>query len=231
MSLPYSLTPFIPFFIVSLVHFYYCYTMELYPKGISKTLLMPAIVLAYFFVTKKVNIKVIIIFFLHWWGDIFFLVDSTYYCAVFCFWLGDIINAYEFYKKLNRFSMSYFILALIIVSPPVIYFGNFMFIKHVEHFMLYIFYGYITPLSLMVILSMMHFLEVKNFMNFFFMIGNMLFIFSDINVIWVSFAGGYDLDSLIIMVTYVIAQMCIINWYIINENEEKTTVQKIRKNI
>ena len=49
------------------------------------------------------------------------------------------------------------------------------------------------------------------------MIGNMLFIFSDINVIWVSFAERYNLDSLIIMVTYVIAQIAIINWYIVNE--------------
>ena len=60
MSLPYSLTPFIPFCIFSLIHFYYCYTMELYQKGISKVLLMPSLVFAYYFVTKKVNIKIII---------------------------------------------------------------------------------------------------------------------------------------------------------------------------
>ena len=58
------------------------------------------------------------------------------------------------------------------------------------------------------------------------MIGNMLFIFSDINVIWVSFAGDYNLDSLIIMVTYVIAQIGIINWYIINENEKAVEKEK-----
>ena len=217
MSLPYSLTPFIPFCIFSLIHFYYCYTMELFQKGISKVLLMPSLIFAYYFVTKKVNYKIIVIFFLHWWGDIFFLGGKTYYCAVFCFWLGDIINAYEFYNKLISFNKLYFILSLIVVCPPVIYFGNFMFAKHVEHFMLYIFYGYITPLSLMVIFSMMHFCQRINFKNFFFMIGNMLFIFSDINVIWVSFAYRYNLDSLIIMVTYVIAQMGIINWYIVNE--------------
>ena len=227
MSSSYSLVPFTPFFIFSLIHFYYCYTMESFQKSISKVLLMPALVLGYYLVSKKINYKVIIIFFLHWWGDIFFLWETTYYCAVFCFWSGDIINAFEFYKKLNNFSKIHFILALIIISPPVIYFGNFMFVKHVEHFMLYIFYGYITPLSLMVILSMMHFLQTINFTNFFFMIGNMLFIFSDINVIWVSFAGDYNLDSLIIMVTYVVAQIGIINWYIINENEK--AVEKVKK--
>ena len=217
MSLPYSLTPFIPFYIISLIHFYYCYTMELYQKGISKVLLMPLLVLAYYFVTKRVNYKIIFVLFFHWWGDIFFLGDKTYYCAVFCFWLGDIINAYEYYNKLITFSKLYFILGLMVICPPVIYFGNFMFIKHVEHFMLYVFYGYIIPLSLMVVFSMMHFCERINFKNFFFMIGNMLFIFSDINVIWCTFGGRYHLDSLIVMVTYVIAQMGIINWYILNE--------------
>ena len=216
MFLSYSLTPFIPFYIFSFIHFYYCYTMELFQKGVSKVLLMPALVFGYYCVSKKVNIKIIIIFFLHWWGDIFFIGDNTYYCAVFCFWLGDVINAYEFYKKLNKFNKIYFIPSLIFVSPPVIYFGNFMFAKHVEHFMLYVFYGYITPLSLMVIFSMMHFCEKKNLTNLFFMIGNMLFIFSDINVIWDSFTKG-NTDSLTIMVTYIIAQMAIINWYLVNE--------------
>ena len=229
MSTSYSCVPFIPFFIFSLVHFYYCYTMELFEKGISKVLLMPSLVLGYYFVSKKINYKVIIIFFLHWWGDIFFLGDNTYYCAVFCFWLGDVINVYEFYKKINNFSKTNFIISSILISPPVIYFGNFMFAKHVEHFMLYIFYGYITPLFLMVILSMIIFIEKKNFTNFFFMIGNMLFIFSDINVIWVSFGERYNLDSLIIMVTYVVAQLCIINWYIVNEDEK--IVEKVKKNI
>ena len=223
----YSLIPFIPFFIFSLIHFYYCYTMELFQKGVSKVLLMPALVFAYYCVCKKVNIKIIIIFFLHWWGDILFIPDNTYYGAVVCFWLGDVINSLEFYKKLNSFSKIYFILALIIVCPPVIYFGNFMFIKLVEHFMLYVFYAYITPLSLMVIFSIMHFCNKKNMTNFFFMIGNMLFIYSDINVIWVSFGGRYNLDSLIIMVTYVIAQMCIINWYLVNEDGIK--IEKIKK--
>lgn len=230
MSLPYSLTPFIPFCIFSLIHFYYCYTMELYQKGISKVLLMPSLVFAYYCVTKKVNIRIIIIFFLHWWGDIFFLGDNTYYYAVFCFWLGDIINAYEYYKKLLKFNFMSFMLSLIIVCPPVIYFGNFMFVKHVEHFMLYVFYGYITPLSLMVIFSILHCWEKINFTNFFFMIGNMLFIFSDINVIWVSFAERYYLDSLIVMVTYVVAQMSIINWYLINENSiEGILREKVKK--
>ena len=227
MSASYSLAPFIPFFIFSLIHFYYCYTMELFQKGISKVLLMPALIFAYYCVCKKVNYKIIIIFFLHWWGDIFFIPDNTYYCAVVCFWLGDVINSLEYYKKLNNFSKTYFIFALIIVCPPVIYFGNFMFIKHVEHFMLYVFYAYITPLSLMVIFSIMHFCNKKNMTNFFFMIGNMLFIFSDINVIWVSFGGRYNLDSLIIMVTYVIAQMCIINWYLVNENIVVAKIKKI----
>ena len=227
MSLSYSLAPFIPFYIFSFIHFYYCYTMELFQKGVSKVLLMPSLVFAYYCVSKKVNIKIIIIFFLHWWGDIFFIGDNTYYCAVFCFWLGDVINAYEFYKKLNKFNKIYFIPSLIFVSPPVIYFGNFMFAKHVEHFMLYVFYGYITPLSLMVIFSMMHFCEKKNLTNLFFMIGNMLFIFSDINVIWVSFAERYNLDSLIIMVTYVIAQIAIINWYILNE--KGVVLEKVKK--
>ena len=135
---------------------------------------------------------------------------------MFCFWLGDVINANEYYKKLNKFNKVYFILSLIIACPPVIYFGNFMFAKYVEPFMLYIFYGYITPLFLMVIFSMIHFCEKINLTNLFFMIGNMLFIFSDINVIWDSFTKG-NTDSLTIMVTYIIAQMAIINWYLVNE--------------
>lgn len=51
------------------------------------------------------------------------------------------------------------------------------------------------------------------------MIGNILFIFSDLNVIWVTFAGDYNLESLVIMVTYVAAQILIINWYIVNEED------------
>ena len=230
MAKTYSLIPFIPFFIVSLIHFYYCYTMELYQKGISKVLLMPALVFAYCLVCNKINIKIIIIFFAHWWGDIFFLGDNTYYCAVFCFWLGDIINSYEYYNALNKFNIADFIFALIIVFPPVFYFGNFLFIQHVELFLVYIFYGYITPLSLMVILSIMHFMEKKNCTNLLFMIGNMLFIFSDLNVIWVSFAESYNLDSLIIMITYVVAQMWIINWYILKE-DKKYKVIEINKKI
>ena len=230
MAKTYSLIPFIPFFIVSLIHFYYCYTMELYQKGISKVLLMPALVFAYCLVCNTINLKIIIIFFAHWWGDIFFLGDNTYYCAVFCFWFGDIINSYEYYNALNKFKIAHFILALIIVFPPVFYFGNFLFIQHVELFLVYIFYGYITPLSLMVILSIMHFMEKKNCTNLLFMIGNMLFIFSDLNVIWVSFAERYNLDSLIIMITYVVAQMWIINWYILNE-DKKYKVIEINKKI
>jgi hypothetical protein len=61
------------------------------------------------------------------------------------------------------------------------------------------------------------------------MIGNMLFIFSDLNVIWVSFAGGYNLDSLIIMVTYVVAEMLIINWYILNEGKNYKVVEINKK--
>ena len=53
------------------------------------------------------------------------------------------------------------------------------------------------------------------------MIGCMLFIFSDCSVIWVSFTESYKFDSLVIMITYLIAQMGIINWYIDNENVEK----------
>ena len=93
--------------------------------------------------------------------------------------------------------------------------------------MIYVFYGYITPLSLMVIFSIMHNLEKINKTNLFFMIGNILFIFSDLNVIWVTFAGDYNLESLVIMVTYVAAQILIINWYIVNE--EDVEVIKIKK--
>ena len=164
---------------------------------------------------------------MHWWGDIFFIGDKTYYYAVFCFWLGDIINAIEFYKKLNKFNFLHFIIALILVSPPVIYFGSFNLNKHLDLFMMYVFYGYITPLSFMVIFSIMHNLEKINIMNLFFMIGNILFIFSDLNVIWVIFAVDYNLESLVIMVTYVAAQLLIINWYIVNE--EGIEVLKIKK--
>ena len=225
----YSLKPFIPFFVFSLIHFYYCYTMELFQKGLTKVLLMPAIVFAYYFVCNKVDIKIILIFFFHWWGDIFFLTDSTYYFAVFGFWAGDIINVVLYYNKLSKFNLSHFIFSLLIVCPVAIYFGSFNLKYHIELFLLYVYYGYITPLSLMVILSIMHFLEKKNFTNLIFMIGNMLFIFSDMNVIWVSFANRYYLDSLVIMVTYVIAQMFIINWYIVNE--DKIVVEKVKKNI
>ena len=227
MAISYSLKPFVPFFISSLVHFYYCYTMETLPKAITKVLLMPTLILAYYFVSQNVNMKIIIVYFLHWWGDIFFLWDNTYYYAVFCFWLGDIINAIEFYRKLNKFNFFHFIFALILVSLPVIYYGSFNLYKHFEHFMLYVFYGYITPLSLMVIFSIMHNLEKINKTNLFFMIGNILFIFSDLNVIWVTFAGDYNLESLVIMVTYVAAQILIINWYIVNE--EGVEVIKIKK--
>ena len=230
MAKTYSLIPFIPFFIFSLIHFYYCYTMELYQKGISKVLLMPALVFAYCLVCNKISIKIILILFAHWWGDILFLPDSTYYYAVFCFWFGDIINSYEYYNKLNKFNFAHFIFAFALVFPPVFYYGNYNFIKHVDLFLLYIFYGYITPLSLMVIFSIMHFMEKKNCTNLFFMLGNMLFIFSDLNVIWVSFADGYNLDSLIIMITYVMAQMWIINWYILNE-DKKYKVVEINKKI
>ena len=187
---------------------------------------MPALVFGYYYTTNKVNIKIIFIFFFHWWGDVFFLWDSTYYYAVFGFWVGDIINCFEYYKKLNNFNKLYFIIALIITAPGVIYFGSFMFIKHVEMFLVYVFYGYITPLASMVILSIMTFLEEKNSTNLFFMIGNMLFIFSDLNVIWVSFANRYELDSLVVMVTYIIAQLAIINWYILNEN---VIIEKVKK--
>ena len=81
----------------------------------------------------------------------------------------------------------------------------------------------------MVIFSMMHFLEKKCLTNFFFMIGNMLFIFSDLNVIWVSFAEGYNLDTLIIMVTYAVAEMLIINWYILNEDKNYKVVEINKK--
>ena len=226
MGFSYSLKQFIPFYIISLIHFYYCYTMELFQKGISKVLLMPAIVFGYYFTTKKVNIKIIIIFFFHWWGDVFFLWDSTYYFAVFGFWAGDIINCFEYYKNLKNFKKIYFIIALIITAPGVIYYGSFMFIKHVEIIMVYIFYGYIIPLASMVVLSIMVFLEEKNSTNLFFMIGNMLFIFSDLSVIWVSFANRYELDSLIIMVTYIIAQLAIINWYLSKENYVKDKIKK-----
>jgi len=203
--------------------------MELFQKGVSKVLLMPALVFAYYFVCNKVNNKIILIFFFHWWGDIFFLTDSTYYFAVFGFWAGDIINVVLYYNKLKKFNLSHFIFALVIVFPVVVYFGSFKLKYHISLFLLYVYYGYITPLSIMVILSMMHFFEKKNFNNFIFMVGNMLFIFSDMNVIWVSFAYNYYLDSLIIMVTYVIAQMFIINWYIVNE--DKIVVEKVKKNI
>ena len=229
MANSYSLKPFIPFFVFSLIHFYYCYTMELFQKGVSKVLLMPALVVAYYFVCSKVDFKIILIFFFHWWGDIFFIPDSTYYYAVFCFWVGDIINAVLYYNKLTKFNLSHFIFGLIIVCPIVIYYGSFNLTYHIEFFLLCIFYGYITPLSLMVIFSMMCFFEKKNCNNFMFMVGNILFIFSDLNVIWVSFADRYYLDSLIIMVTYVIAQMFIINWYIVNE--DKIIVEKVKKNI
>ena len=92
--------------------------------------------------------------------------------------------------------------------------------------MVYIFYGYIIPLASMVVLSIMVFLEEKNSTNLFFMIGNMLFIFSDLSVIWVSFANRYKLDSLIIMVTYIIAQLAIINWYLSKENYVKDKIKK-----
>ena len=58
------------------------------------------------------------------------------------------------------------------------------------------------------------------------MIGNMLFIFSDINVIWDSFTKG-NTDSLTIMVTYIIAQMAIINWYLVNE--KGVVLEKVKK--
>jgi len=61
------------------------------------------------------------------------------------------------------------------------------------------------------------------------MIGNMLFIFSDLNVIWVSFAEGYNLDTLIIMVTYAVAEMLIINWYILNEDKNYKVVEINKK--
>ena len=227
MALSYSLKPFIPFFICSLIHFYYCYTIELLQKGISKALLMPSLIFAYYFSSNKMNVKVIIILFLHWWGDIFFIGENTYFYAVFCFWLGDIINFLEFYKNLNKFNLAYFITALFLVSPPVIYYANFMLAKHVEHIMIYVFYGYIIPLSLMVIFSIMHFLEKKNLTNLLFMIGNMLFIFSDMSVIWVSYTERYDFDSLIIMTTYVLAETWIINWYLVKENS--AVVEKVRK--
>ena len=79
----------------------------------------------------------------------------------------------------------------------------------------------------MVIFSIMHFLEKKNLTNLLFMIGNMLFIFSDMSVIWVSYTERYDFDSLIIMTTYVLAETWIINWYLVKENS--AVVEKVRK--
>ena len=96
-----------------------------------------------------------------------------------------------------------------------------MFAKHVDTFMVFVFYGYIIPLYLIVLFSIMIFLEEKNKINFFLMIGCVLFIFSDCSVIWVSFTERYKFDSLIIMITYLIAQMGIINWYIDNATVEK----------
>ena len=79
----------------------------------------------------------------------------------------------------------------------------------------------------MVIFSLMLFSEKINLTNLFLMIGSMLFIFSDISVIWVSFTERYNLDSLIIMVTYIIAQIGIINWYIVNEKD--IVLEKVKK--
>ena len=216
-----NLIPFIPFFIISLIHLYYCYTMKLFEKGISKTLLMPFLIFAYYFVVEKIKYNVVLCFFFFWWGDIFFIFYNTYYYAVFCFWVGDIINSYEFIKKIKNFKINNFLISFIPTIPFVIYYGNFMFAKHVDTFMVFVFYGYIIPLYLMVVFSIMIFLEDKNKCNFFLMIGCMLFIFSDCTVIWVSFTESYKLDSLVIMITYLIAQMGIINWYIDNENVEK----------
>jgi len=217
-----KILPFIPFFIFSIIHLYYCITMELFQKGLTKILLMPALILGYYFNVEKINYNVVICFFFHWWGDIFFIGDQTYYCAVFCFWLGDIINVYEFLKKVNKFRIDNFLISVIPTLPFVIYFGSFMFAKHVDTFMVFVFYGYITPLYSMVFLSIMIFIENKNFKNLFFMIGCILFIFSDCSVIWVSFTDRYNLDSFIIMLTYIIAQIGIINWYIQNSKEDNT---------
>ena len=177
---------------------------------------IPSLIIAYYYTIPKYNNNVIIYFLFHWFSEICFNNKQTYFFKFICFWIGNIINAQQIYIKIKYFNNLTFSYIILITFPIIIFYGTIKFSKYINDIFHIIFYIYIFPTYLMVIISIKIFFEDYNLINAILIIGCIFNIASNLYTFCFNFCYNFKLSSFKIMSTYLIGQFLIVNWYCLN---------------
>ncbi|MCX8094569.1 MAG: lysoplasmalogenase [Caldisericia bacterium] len=193
---------------------------KLFNKRIfSKTLLMPILLLYYIFSAKNINFLLIFALILSFFGDTFLLFETkkTYFkFGLFSFLLSHIFYLLTFLISLNFLKEGVPFYIFIFIVPYLIY--GFTFYKklfpEIEDVKKEILI-YIIVISLMSFFTIPRFylFSLKNSLLIF--IGSILFIISDSLLSLQIFKGKVKKNSILIMLTYGLAQFLIISGFII----------------
>jgi len=206
---------FFPFFYTStiLITVLYVNNDDQVIKKIFNYLTIPSLIIAYYYTIPKYNYYIILYFILHWFGVICFDNKQIYYFGFICFWIGNIINAQQIYINIKYFNNLTFLYIISLTFPIIIFYGTIKFSKYMNKIFHLIFYIYIFPTYLMVIISIKIFLEDYNLINAILIIGCLFNIASNLYTFCFNFCYNFKLSSFKIMSTYLIGQFLIVNWY------------------
>jgi hypothetical protein len=207
---------FIPFFYIAII---LCLIEDEIIKNFLSYFIMPSLFIGYYYTIPICNYSILFIFFFHWLGDILYIYKNSsknyFYIHFFFNWIGNLINVYQFYLKIKDLKNYYTVIMFSFTFPIIIFFGIIKLSKYLNNFLHFIFYGYIFPIYLMVLFSILILIENYNLNNTILMIGCLLYIVSNLCVIWMNFCFNFNKNSLIIG-TNLIGKFFIVNWFCVN---------------
>ena len=185
-------------------------------KNFLDYFIIPALIIAYYYTIPKYNYYVILYLFLHWIGEFCFKNKQTYFFGFIFYWIGNIISLQQIYIKLKIFNYYTFAYIILITLPIIIFIGTLKFSKFLNYFYHLIFYIYIFPAYLMVVISIKIFIEDYNLINAILIIGCLFYIASNLYTFCLNFCHNFNLSTFKIITTYLVGQFFIVNWYCLN---------------
>ncbi|MDI6861487.1 MAG: lysoplasmalogenase [Caldisericia bacterium] len=203
------------FLIIDLIFIHF----KLYNKRFfSKTLLMPILILYYVFSSQNVLFLLIVALFMSFLGDVLLLFEERkifFKLGLFSFLLSHIFYILTFLITSNFFkenTPSYIFIFLIPYILYGTYFYKFLFPEIEEFKKEILIYIIVIILMSFITIPRIYIFPLKSSLLVF--IGSILFILSDSTLALQIFKGKISKNSIIIMITYGLAQFLIIQGFI-----------------
>lgn len=203
------------FFLIVVIHIYglvYSETIAF----MSKPFLMTTLCLIYIVNINKPSFWILSALFFSFWGDVLLLFDNRF----FVFGLGSFLIAHlcyikEVFKYVNKIKLK----SLLIICIPFIIYLFFLFsliLENINNIKIPVII-YAIVISVFGVVSSMNYYQNKNFYSFLLLVGALLFIISDSLIAVNKFYNSNESYSLLIMITYILAQFFICKSFLIRE--------------